>query len=78
MNKQRSMPNVTVCYELLQNIVRTTPARGVRPGITQHDAIVGQFLFWTLHETGPAVFDIFQVPLFGREEDAVDPRPLRR
>jgi hypothetical protein len=67
-----SMPTVTVCYELLQNIVRTTPAQEVRPGITQHDAIVGQFLFWTLHETGHAVFDIFQVPLFGREEDAAD------
>ena len=29
-------------------------------------------MFWTLHETGHAAFDIFQVPLFGREEDAAD------
>ncbi len=44
----------------------------VRPNVPRHDAIVGQFLFWTLHETGHAVFDAFQVPLFGREEDAAD------
>ena len=67
-----SMPTVTMCYELLQNIIRTTTAEEVRPGVTRHDAIVGQFLFWTLHETGHAVFDIFHVPLFGREEDAAD------
>jgi Putative metallopeptidase len=67
-----SMPTVTMCYELLQNIIKTTTAEEVRPGVTRHDAIVGQFLFWTLHETGHAVFDIFHVPLFGREEDAAD------
>ena len=67
-----SMPTVTMCYELLQNIIKTTTSEEVRPGVTRHDAIVGQFLFWTLHETGHAVFDIFHVPLFGREEDAAD------
>ena len=67
-----SMPTITMCYELLQNIIKTTTAEEVRPGVTRHDAIVGQFLFWTLRETGHAIFDIFQVPLFGREEDAAD------
>jgi hypothetical protein len=41
-------------------------------GITPHDAVVGQFLFWSLHELGHAVFNIFEVPLLGREEDAAD------
>jgi hypothetical protein len=45
----------------------TTPA-----GITARDAVVGQFLFWTLHEFGHAVFDIYQVPLFASEEDSAD------
>jgi hypothetical protein len=67
-----SMPTITMCYELLQNIIKTTTAEEVRPGVTRHDAIVGQFLFWTLRETGHAVFDIFHVPMFGREEDAAD------
>jgi hypothetical protein len=67
-----SGPTVHMCYELLQNIIKITTSDNVRPDVTRHDAIVGQFLFWTLHETGHAVFDAFQVPLFGREEDAAD------
>ena len=67
-----SGPTVHMCYELLDNIIKTTTDENVRPNVTRHDAIVGQFLFWTLHETGHAAFDIFQVPLFGREEDAAD------
>jgi hypothetical protein len=67
-----SGPTVHMCYELLDNIMKITTDENVRPNVTRHDAIVGQFLFWTLHETGHAAFDIFQVPLFGREEDAAD------
>jgi hypothetical protein len=65
-------PTVHMCYELLQNILKITTTDNVRPNVTRHDAIVGQFMFWTLHETGHAVFDIFQMPLLGREEDAAD------
>jgi hypothetical protein len=71
-NTDNSIPTVHMCYELLQNILRTTPEGAGPAGIMSHDAIVGQFLFWTLHELGHAMFDIFQVPLFGREEDAAD------
>ena len=65
-------PTVHMCYELLQNIIKISNTDNVRPNVTRHDAIVGQFMFWTLHETGHAVFDIFQMPLLGREEDAAD------
>jgi hypothetical protein len=65
-------PTVHMCYELMRNIVKTTQAEDVRLNVTQHDAIVGQFLFWTLHETGHAAFDIYQLPILGREEDAAD------
>jgi hypothetical protein len=65
-------PTVHMCYELLQNIIKISTTDNVRPNVTRHDAIVGQSLFWTLHETGHAVFDIFQLPLLGREEDAAD------
>jgi hypothetical protein len=34
--------------------------------------VVEQFLFWILHEFGHAIFEMYQVPLFGREEDAAD------
>ena len=65
-------PTVHMCYELLQNIINLSNTNNVRPNVTRHDAIVGQFMFWTLHETGHAAFNIFQVPLFGREEDGAD------
>jgi hypothetical protein len=65
-------PTVHMCYELLQNIIKISSNDDVRPNVTRHDAIVGQFLFWTLHETGHSAFDMFQLPLFGREEDSAD------
>ena len=65
-------PTVHMCYELLQNIIKISNTDNVRANVTRHDAIVGQFMFWALHETGHAVFDIFQMPLLGREEDAAD------
>jgi hypothetical protein len=71
-NTDNSIPTVHMCYELLQNILRTMPEGVDGAGITPHDVVVGQFLFWVLHELGHAMFDIFEVPLFGREEDAAD------
>jgi hypothetical protein len=71
-NTDNSIPTVHMCYELLQDILQTMPEGTTPEGVTPHDAVVGQFLFWVLHELGHGVFDIFQVPLFGREEDAAD------
>jgi hypothetical protein len=71
-NADNSIPTVHMCYELLQDILQTAPKETTPAGVTPRDAVVGQFLFWTLHETGHAMFDIFQVPVFGREEDAAD------
>jgi hypothetical protein len=68
-----SIPTVHLCYELLQHIMNTKPTETTPVlKIMPHDAVVGQFLFWSLHEAGHAVFHIFEVPLFGREEDAAD------
>jgi hypothetical protein len=71
-NIDDSVPTVHMCYELLQDILQTAPKETTSSGVTPRDAVVGQFLFWTLHEFGHAVFDIYSVPLFGREEDAAD------
>jgi len=65
-------PTVHMCYELLEDITRNVPSQTTPAGITAIDAVNGQFFFWTLHEVGHAVFDIFHTPLFGREEDAAD------
>jgi hypothetical protein len=63
---------VTICYELLDQIRRPMPADVSWAGITQADAIVGQFLFISAHEIGHAVFHLLEVPIFGNEEDAAD------
>jgi len=40
--------------------------------VTAGDAVVGQLFFALAHEFGHGVFDIFDIPVFGREEDAAD------
>jgi hypothetical protein len=48
------------------------PKRGLLPGVSRAEAIVGAIGGVALHETGHAVFDIQQIPRLGREEDAAD------
>ena len=63
-------PAVTICYEYIEAIrmpKETTPA-----GITPEDAVNGQFFYVAAHEMGHAMFDLLDVPLFGRPEDAAD------
>jgi hypothetical protein len=60
---------VTVCYELIEQIERV--AAKAEKG-AQERLIVGTFVQIVLHETAHAVFDILQVPVWGRDEDAAD------
>ena len=70
--REESKPVVTICYELLQHIRESLPKETTSIGMTPDDAAISQFLWLTLHEVGHATFDIFNVPIFGREEDAAD------
>ena len=70
--RENFKPTVTICYELLKHILDSVPNETTPAGITPADAAVGQFFFVTLHEVGHAAFDMFSVPIFGREEDAAD------
>jgi Putative metallopeptidase len=65
-------PTVTICYEFLKHVLDSAPTETTPAGVTPADAAVGQFFFVTLHEVGHATFNIFGVPIFGREEDAAD------
>jgi hypothetical protein len=68
-----SVPTLHLCYELLQHVMKSKPDEPTPVlKIAPHDVVVGQFLFWSMHEMGHAVYHIFDVPLFGREEDAAD------
>jgi hypothetical protein len=61
-----------LCYEYVDWVERLAPAETTPEGFTPQDAIAGEFVEVTLHEMGHAVFDLFEVPVFGREEDAAD------
>ncbi len=70
--RENSRPTVTICYEYLKHVLESLPNETTPAGLTPADAAVGQFLWMTLHEVGHAIFDIFQVPIFGHAEDAAD------
>lgn len=64
-------PRITMCYELAEHVVDAFKAAGhgeeeVRAGFT------GVWLFVLLHEWGHALVDLYDLPITGREEDAVD------
>jgi len=63
---------VTVCYEYLKYILDKAPNGTTPGGITRKDVLVGAAVDVFLHEIGHAVFDILDIPIFGREEDAAD------
>ena len=63
---------INVCYEFLQDILKSAPEQSLPSGVTKEDGILGPFLDVFLHEAGHAVFDLQKIPIFGREEDAAD------
>jgi hypothetical protein len=62
---------VTFCYEYLADMRRVASSKD-RGNVPLQDATDGPMVFVMLHETGHAVFDLLQVPILGREEDAAD------
>ena len=70
--RENFKPTVTICYEYLKHILESLPNETTPAGVTPADAAAGQFFWITLHEVGHAIFDIFDVPIFGHEEDAAD------
>ena len=64
--------SVTICYELLDSIVQAAPRTKSPAGVTRQDAIHGPVFQILLHESSHALFDLLQVPILGREEDAAD------
>lgn len=63
---------ITVCYEYLDVIRKNSPQETTKDGISPTDAMVGQFFYVFAHEMGHALFDLLDVPVFGRAEDAAD------
>lgn len=63
---------VTVCYEYLDFVMQNAPKQDTPDGLTPADALIGPAVDVFLHEVGHAAFDMLQIPVFGREEDAAD------
>jgi len=63
---------VTICYEYVAEIERLAPTARTRYGVTREVAVTGAFVQVVLHEMARAVFDVLQVPVWGREADAAD------
>ena len=71
-NAYYQRPELKICYEYLDDIRKSMPKETTKAGVTPMDAVIGQFFYAVAHEMGHAVFDMYNVPLFGRPEDAAD------
>ncbi len=70
--EKNDQATIRICYEYLKEVQDKLPKETTKEGIEPRDALVGQLLFALMHEFGHAAFDIYQVPVFGRQEDAAD------
>lgn len=63
---------IQVCYEYIGYIYENTPREPLPGGLGPDDAVIGPTVDVFLHEFGHAVFDLLELPVMGREEDAAD------
>lgn len=63
---------LVLCYEYIDWFARLAPADVTAEGVTRREMIIGKLVGTALHELGHAVFDIYDIPVFGSEEDAAD------
>jgi len=70
--EKNDQATIRICYEFLKEVREKLPKEATKDGIEPHDALLGQLLFALMHEFGHAAFDLYQIPIFGRQEDAAD------
>jgi hypothetical protein len=62
---------ISICLELMQGMAETLEGQFEDDEATS-DALAGAFIAVVLHEAGHALVDVLEIPITGREEDAVD------
>jgi hypothetical protein len=62
----------TFCYEYVDLIQRHAPKVATPGGVQRADAIVGAVIDTLLHEAAHGIFELLDIPVMGREEDAAD------
>jgi hypothetical protein len=63
---------ITICYEYVEKLFKNMPAKTTPAGVAPFDTVVGPFFDTCLHEFSHALFDMLELPVLGREEDAAD------
>ncbi len=63
---------VTICYEYIAKVDQTAPRNQPPDGLPREMMMVGAFVQAVLHEVAIAVFDVLEIPVWGRESDAAD------
>jgi hypothetical protein len=63
---------ITICYEFIYELIKNMPQEKRPSGIAPIDTVIGPVFEISLHEFGHALFDMLELPVFGREEDAAD------
>jgi putative metallopeptidase DUF4344 len=64
--------SLNICYELILDGEESAPTTVTPEGITRQEAIIGNLVDTLLHEMGHGMFDMFKIPVLGKEEDAAD------
>lgn len=64
--------SITICYELIADLWENMPEETGLAGLEPLDAVTGPLLEVFLHESAHALFDLLNLPVLGREEDAAD------
>jgi hypothetical protein len=64
--------SISVCYEYIVELLGFVPDEKTPQGVYPIDALFGPLIDTCLHEFGHALFDMLELPVFGREEDAAD------
>jgi len=65
--------SITICYEYVDDLWENMPQEATPLfGVAPIDTVIAPLYEATLHEFGHALFDMLELPVFGREEDAAD------
>ena len=63
---------ITICYEYVDELWKNMPAQTTPSGVAPIDTVFGPLFDTSLHEFAHALFDMLNLPVLGREEDAAD------
>jgi len=67
-----STKTVTICYEMIARILEIAKAQTDASDADRNQAILGTIVEDLFHETAYALFDLFDIPIWGRIDDAAD------